>query len=68
MKIVISLGENWSTMDVHHGKEHFECGLCHHRAKTLERLETHLNTCELYICDAENCSLGGKTLKAWRHV
>ena len=60
-------GENWSTMDVHHGKNHskdFECGLCDHKAKTLQRLETHLNTCESYICDAENCSFSGKTLKS----
>ena len=60
-------GENWSTMDVHHGKNHskdFECGLCDYKAKTLQRLETHLNTCESYICDAENCSFSGKTLKS----
>jgi hypothetical protein len=41
------------TMEVHLGKSHsesFECGLCNLEAKDLETLETHLFTCELYIC------------------
>jgi hypothetical protein len=43
------------TMEVHLGKEHdpnFECGLCGFVAKTLENLELHLFTCEIYICDS----------------
>ena len=39
--------ENQSSMDVHRGKNltvDFECGLCDHKAKTFERLQTHINT------------------------
>ena len=47
------VGENQVTMAVHIGKSHteiFECGLCDFESKTLENLETHLFTCENYIC------------------
>ena len=42
------------TMEVHIAKHHddkFECGLCEYVAKNLEMLETHLTTCETYICN-----------------
>ena len=42
------------TMEVHIGKEHdpnFECVLCGYVANTLEYLDLHLFTCEIYICD-----------------
>ena len=48
--------ENWSSMDVHSGKNHtidFECGFGDHKAKTFGRLQTHLNTFESSICDSE---------------
>ena len=37
-------GQNELTMEIHTGRcysEHFECGLCAFKAKTLENLETH---------------------------
>jgi hypothetical protein len=51
------------TMEVHLGKEHdpnFECGLCGFVATTLENLELHLFTCEIYICDS--CRLRFKSI------
>ena len=52
-------------MDVHRGKNltvDFECGLCDHKAKTFERLQTHLNTSKSYICDSESCPFTGKNI------
>jgi hypothetical protein len=40
-------------MEVHLGKYHsdkFECGLCGFETKDLQTLETHLFTCEIYMC------------------
>ena len=40
-------------MEVHVGKEHadgFDCGLCGFKEQSLENLETHLSTCEVYDC------------------
>ena len=48
------LGEDELAMLGHTGKTHgdkFECGLCDYIAKDLERLETHLSTCETYKCN-----------------
>ena len=47
-------GPNNLTMEVHAGKAHsdiIQCGLCDFKAKDLEKLETHLSTCETYECD-----------------
>ena len=47
------VGTNEETMEVHIGKTHaniFECGLCSHKAETLEKLDIHLFTCEVYVC------------------
>ena len=41
------------TMEVHIGKccyNYFECGLCEDRFESLEKLELHLKTCEIYEC------------------
>ena len=41
------------TMEVHFGKLHsekFECGLYDLEARSLENLEIHFNTCEVYKC------------------
>ena len=48
------LGDDIETMDVHGGKcctTDFECGLCDLPFDTLENLETHLTSCEVYECD-----------------
>ena len=40
-------------MEVHIGKDHSEnhdCGLCGFEAQTWEKLDIHLNTCEVYQC------------------
>ena len=50
---MISLGESEYTMDVHIGKCHsekFECGICDCKTKTIEDLDMHLFSCELYKC------------------
>ena len=50
-------------MKVYIGKfhsENFECGLCNFETKDLETLETHLFTCELFIC--YNCDKRFNTL------
>ena len=39
----------------------FECGLCGYEANTLENLDMHLFTCEIYICDY-CCDVRFKTL------
>ena len=47
------LGSNELCLNVHEGKEHseeYECGLCDFKAGSLENLETHLHTCEIYTC------------------
>ena len=49
------VGANQITMAVHIGKSHtekYECGLCNFESETFEKLETHLFTCENYMCDA----------------
>ena len=41
-------------MDVHQGKEHsdnIECGMCEFVAIDNTGLETHLCTCEVYVCN-----------------
>ena len=41
-------------MEVHIGKCHSEnddCGICSFEAGSLQSLETHLRTCEVYQCD-----------------
>jgi hypothetical protein len=48
------LGDNFETMEVHNGKccvSDFYCGLCEMKADTLENLETHLVSCEVYECE-----------------
>ena len=51
-------------MEVHVGKcrtENFECGLCEYTGDTLEKLETHLVSCEIYEC--EECQFRSRFLK-----
>ena len=60
-------GKNEMTMEVHLGKNHsekYECGLCDLEAGSLENLETHLNTCEVFQCDwdKDKCKQRFKTL------
>jgi hypothetical protein len=48
------LGDNFVTMEVHSGKcsvDDFECGLCAMKAETLDNLEKHLISCEVYECE-----------------
>ena len=48
------VGECEATMEVHIGKDHsvnFECGICDLVVNTLENLEIHLFSCEVYQCD-----------------
>ena len=48
------VGESEITMEVHLGKVHsdkYECGLCDFEAMTLENLELHLFSCEVYKCN-----------------
>ena len=50
-------------MEVHIWKccyDYFECGLCEARVENLEKLEIHLNTCEIYECDT--CFVRDKSL------
>ena len=52
-------------MEVHLGKHHsekYECGLCDFGAGSLENLETHLNTCEVFQCnwDKDKCKKDSK--------
>ena len=50
-------------MEVHIGKEHsdgFECGLCNSTENTLENLEIHFLTCEIFVCG--DCDERIKTL------
>ena len=47
------VGSSEETMEVHYGKNHsdsFECGICEYKAETLENLEIHLVTCEIFKC------------------
>ena len=47
------IGLNEVTMEVHLGNLQFgkfECGLCDLEAGSLENLEIHFNTCEVYKC------------------
>ena len=40
-------------MEVHVGKhkvEYFECGLCDYEFEKLDKLKTHLFSCEIYEC------------------
>ena len=51
-------------MEVHTGKcraDNFECGLCEKTEETLENLEIHLLSCEIYEC--EECQLRSRFLK-----
>ena len=50
-------------MEVRIGKEHsdgFDCGLCNSTENTLENLEIHYLTCEIFDC--EECEERIKTL------
>ena len=52
-------------MEVHVGKHHsdqFECGLCEHEGKTLDKLKTHLVTCEMFTCTHIMCNLNFRTI------
>ena len=43
------------TMDLNTGKHHSEiikCGLCEFIPSDLEKLNTHISTCEVYECSA----------------
>ena len=45
--------ESLLNLQVHIGKQHsgnFECGLCDYAGNTLDNLETHYLTCEVYTC------------------
>ena len=60
------VGQNRVTMEVHMGKNHsdkFECGLCEWEANSLENLETHLNTCEMFQCDNNGCKKRFRLIK-----
>ena len=57
------MGDDFETMEVHGGKRstnNFECGLCDLPMNSLENLETHLASCEVYECD--NCEKRYKSL------
>ena len=61
------IGENGCSLDVHHGKCHnidFECGLCDYKGKDVEKLETHLTTCEAYLCC--ECNFRGRFISSIR--
>ena len=61
------IGENGCSLDVHHGKFHnidFECGLCDYKGKDVEKLETHLSTCEAYLCC--ECNFRGRFISSIR--
>ena len=64
------VGENDESMGVHIGKHHsenLECGLCESVFETIENLETHLVTCEIYECN--HCDFTAKdTKKIKSHV
>ena len=52
------------TMEVHIGKcqtENFICGLCEFSTSTLEDIEVHLTSCEIYECEV--CELRSRFLK-----
>ena len=54
---------NRYSMHIHHGKKHSQtlhCGLCDFDSKTLENLDIHLFTCEIFKC--MGCQLKEKTL------
>ena len=60
------VGQNKVTMEVHMGKNHsekFEHGLCELEADSLANLEIHLNTCEMFQCDKNECNKRFKTIK-----
>ena len=62
------LGDDFETMQVHGGKcstTNFDCGLCDLQIDTLENLETHLASCEVYECD--KCEKRYKTLSDMKH-
>ena len=51
-------------MEVHVGKcrrDKLECGLCEFNSDTLDNLETHLGSCEMYECSV--CELRTRFLK-----
>ena len=51
-------------MEVHAAKcctDNFECGLCEFTGNTLEKLELHLLSCEIFEC--EECQLQSRFLK-----
>ena len=55
--------ENEPSIEVHIGRAHsdnFECGLCEFGAGDVEKLETHLFTCEIYEC--KTCEIRYNTL------
>ena len=57
-------GGNELAMEVHIGKSHsdvLECCICEYKAGDLEALETHIFTCEVFLCN--HCKLKMKDLK-----
>ena len=61
------VGSSEETMEVHYGKNHsdsFECGICEYKAETLESLEIHLVTCELFKC--LYCNYSDKNLSEFK--
>ena len=63
------VGTNEETMEVHIGKTHadiFECGLCGYEVETLEKLDIHLFTCEVYICS--KCDFLEKSLSEVKSI
>ena len=57
------VSEHLVSMEVHVGKYHsesYDCGLCSSEVGSLENLETHLRTCEIYQCD--DCEIRMKSI------
>ena len=57
------VGESEETMEVHIGKTHsdrIECGICEIETESIEQLDTHLFSCEVYQCD--ECKKKFKTI------
>ena len=57
------IGKSEWTLQIHNGKyqsEKIECGLCDSKFTTLDGLDVHLKTCEIYECT--NCEFVAKQL------
>ena len=58
-------GKSKETLEVHNGKMHaeqFKCGLCEMLFDNIQKLETHLITCEVYRCT--RCLTKEKTISS----